>query len=288
MPPRNRRMTETLKRERAEARRRWTELGKAPAGELLGVVRPRSVGGYGGIGGSPRGDTRWTVQIDLLAWRFEGGPVRRTRLVVAKRVSERTLDGLMDSVRDFSVVRMRARVPREQLAGRPQALMLTYQGLSRDREMAKVAAELRRPLRLKDDMLGSLTFDRGLEWFNGRTKWRGRGVGLTLVTEGGDARDSLRHARRLFRAAAQRRWGGLVERALLAEPYEWWRETWRLEGDPALSEERFLARLKLRTVIVSPGGGVEFWFADGDLFGGHDVVVRGEIDGGVRDCDLVG
>lgn len=268
-----------LRRREARLRR---ELSKAPLGELAGVVRPGGVGGSWG-----QGDKAWTLQIRLMAWRFEEGPVHETELVLRKRTSERTVRVMMDALSDFQVIRMRARVAPENLWGSPQALLIRLLKHPKDLELAAVAAQLRKPVRAKHPPFGILTLDRASGTMEGKASWLGRRIGLTLVpSTGGGIEPTLEHARRLFRA--QKSWTKRAADRIAADLYQTWREGWREDGRAGLTKKQFTSRMQLTSITVEPEGTFSLWFDDGDLFGGHAIVVRGSLRDGVGEADIAG
>ena len=50
----------------------------------------------------------------------------------------------------------------------------------------------------------------------------------------------------------------------------------------------FSARMAPRTVIANADGSFEIWYDVGDLFGGHSIVVTGDVTGGPRRADIEG
>lgn len=153
-----------------EARLR-RQLARAPLGTLVGVLAPRPVSG-----GRSQGERRPTMIMTLLAWQFDGGPVQRRELVVRKQVDESTLSKMMKRFDDYDVVRLRVRLAEENAFGSPQALLVRVLGKGRGgKEIDAAAAELKKPLTVEDERLGVLTYDRGVEWFEGEAPWEGGG-----------------------------------------------------------------------------------------------------------------
>src|SRR5690606_12667215 len=187
-------------------------------------IRPHGV-----AGSHSQGDKQWTLQIELLAWRAGDGPVSEKVLVARRKTSERTITSMMKKFSDYDIVRMRARVAVKNSFGSPQAQIERMPQPSDDRQMAKIARSLKKPVRLNDDRLGTLTLDRGSGSFDGKTKWGERRVRLILAAGRDGAPDeSLRHARALFRAP--RKWQTAMMRQI-SGLYGNWREVWWIEGE---------------------------------------------------------
>jgi hypothetical protein len=45
-----------------------------------------------------------------------------------------------------------------------------------------------------------------------------------------------------------------------------------------MTEEMFMDLMSLDTISVYPEGDFDFYFSDGDMFGGHSIIVEGNID----------
>lgn len=268
-------------RRRAEAQL-WRELAKSPLGELVGVVRPGGVGGH-----QSRGDAHWTLQIPLVAWRVDGGAVSKKELVVRRKATERTVTHAMRTIGDYDVLRMRVRLAMENGLGSPQALLVRFMGKAADGEMLAAVGGLKKKVVIKHRSLGSLKLDRGSGNFEGKAKWRGRLVRLTVEVDGrGSADAAVAHAGILI--GAQREWGPRVERRLVASMLPEWEKTWRVEEDKPLNEAQFVKKLKPTSIAVGADGSFSVWHDDGDLFGGHAVEVMGRLRDGVKKAELVG
>lgn len=280
--PSNIKPTKYQKEQRARAARLWRELKKAPLGELVGVVAAAGVSG-----GRSQGERHLTLTIPLVAWRWEGGIVQHRPLVVSKQTSEREVQQKVDTVQGFEVVRMRARLAIENCTGTPRAMMLTFGRHGKDRELREFAATLRKPVVMRDKRFGVLKLNRSSAAFEGAIKWNGQRTQLVLETNpDGSAQMALRLAAKLM--SAQAKWQRLVRNRLAKSLYREWKQIWRLEDERAQSSEQFLRRLRLRSIHVSAKGHVHFVFADGDQFGGHDVVVSGNVDRGIARSELAG
>ena len=55
-----------------------------------------------------------------------------------------------------------------------------------------------------------------------------------------------------------------------------------------MTDEGFRAAVRLRTVSVFEDGSAEFYFADGDLFWGHTILVGMNKEGGFEGATIAG
>lgn len=273
---------EARKNERRKLAELWKELAGRPAGELIGVVRPKGVAGLRSLG-----EAQWTLQIPLLAWRFDGGPVRQRELVVRKQGDERLVTRMMGRIGDYDVLRMRARLAEKSVLGSPQARLERLLGKSSDPELLAAASKLKRPVAVKHKLLGPLKLDRESGRFIGKARWRNKPMKLSLnVDRHGAPDDSIEHAGALIRA--QKVWGPRVERRLIASLLPEWTSVWKLEDDKPLTGAQLIRKLKPSSIWMEPDGAFAIWYEDGGLFGGHAVVVDGKISKGVTAASIEG
>lgn len=205
-------------------------------------------------------------------------------------MSEKELSAYRRRLPPYAVVRARARVLDEAADGGSYALLHELLGPDRrDAALRAHAKKLQEPVTLDDPALGAFTFDRRMNWYTAKTMFDGRPVELHLEVPGeGPAgpEGALRTARALW--PKQKAWAKRVVDFAAREMLDDYNETWREEGDPALSAEGFRKAVTLNTVTADGDGAVQFWFYDGDLFGGHDIVVRGTLTAGPTEADIAG
>ncbi len=62
---------------------------------------------------------------------------------------------------------------------------------------------------------------------------------------------------------------------------------WNNTGEE-ISNDEFVARINLSTILVRKDGSYEIWFEDGGMFDGHAILLQGFLDGGISDVSLQG
>ena len=127
--------------------------------------------------------------------------------------------------------------------------------------------------------LGRLVYDGRLRWYEGTVR------GLPVAVHDASLDDALALAARVVanldavRQAAEDR--------AVADLLPLKNEAWLDEGEPSVPEAEFRRRLQFESVTAFADG-AELYFADGDLFWGHTVVVRMAADGRMTDADIGG
>ncbi len=84
------------------------------------------------------------------------------------------------------------------------------------------------------------------------------------------------------------RWDHDIRNYVVKELLDLKNSTWLEEDEAELDGDDFLKQISLETVSVDTEGFFEFWYDDGDLFGGHSIMVSGSIKGGLNDAGIHG
>ncbi len=145
------------------------------------------------------------------------------------------------------------------------------------------------PRTIHDDLLGALTWNGDLGWWEGRAEVSpGHPLSLSLSVEEEDPdvepAQEIAHGRRVLLFLREHE----PEARLVAaeELLEIYNAEWN-EGEP-LDEEEFMERLTLDDIGILSDGSAELLYQDGGLFAGHTVLVTVGADGNFADADIAG
>jgi hypothetical protein len=143
-----------------------------------------------------------------------------------------------------------------------------------------------RELARSDAYFGALTFNRRGKRWETEAEWLGHEVRLTVSGDGEDLEEALRNAQKLWEA--QDSWSTRVKEYAVTELFELKNDDWLEEDEEEVTPEQFKARMRLESITMDADGEFEFWYADGDLFWGHSILVSGSLDEGPNDADIPG
>lgn len=267
------------KRKLAELFRQFDRL---PTTWIVGAVNAIGVGG-GKIGQ----ERMWTIRIELLAWKPDGGALQQSVLSVRQRVSHKEMVKLNEQVDAESVYRMLVKIAHENPFGSPQALLVELQGPADDPEVMNALRDYEKPVTISDARFGTLTLDKGLGWFQGGAEWCGHRVNFAASAETPqEAAPAIETAHRLWEHTQE--WHDRVTRYAADELVSLKNESWLREDEQAASAEEFIRRMAIQSITVYPDGDFEFWFKDGELFWGHSILVSGTLTEGLQSADIAG
>jgi hypothetical protein len=145
------------------------------------------------------------------------------------------------------------------------------------------------PATLSDPVFGELVRNGERGTYEGSADWLGHPIQLSFSIEGRDAASGPGLVHALWRAKES-----LNERmrdAILRELLPTKNNNWLEDGEAAVTEAEMLARVRpqaLNFYIDPDGAGFDFFFADGDLFWGHSIVVQGDSEDDALHVTLFG
>jgi len=263
----------------------YDQLAACPVFEMTGIVSASGVG----ESKSP-GQQLWSLLITFDAWRVGSGPVRTESITIRRKVSTHELRTLKNAIGAKTVIKIRARVPEENIFRRPQALLEEFIRIdSTDSELHDYLTELQKPekpVTREDDFFGTFIFD-GSEWYANSVKWNGEPVKLSLSVEGPKDFDlALKVAHALW--GDETLWNERIRDYAVQELLPLKNENWLHEDETELSPEQFRNRMTLEFITVCPDGSFEWWFDVGDMFLGHFIEVDGSLSEGLTAAAIQG
>jgi hypothetical protein len=249
----------------------------ADAVELVGLVGPKGTSGC-----RLRGDPDWTLNSNFIAWRRVGGELVSTPLHLSCTCGQEALKQLQGKLSRLSLARVRARFRVEGAE-----LVEIVDDTVHDEELEDLAKKLGEPLERTVAGFGTLTFNRTLDWWEGKVPWRGETVAISFNAVGADELDQcLEVARELLRNAGS--WDARAREFAARELLELKNDTWLGEEESKLSEEEFKSRLVMESLSFHADGDIEFWFCDGNLFLGHSIQVDARLVEGPTAAQIFG
>ena len=162
--------------------------------------------------------------------------------------------------------------------------------------LKEIWAEYTKPIRLEDDVLGTLTLDREMSTLDGTCMWMGEEVRISLEVDIGRKASWTRVTNMMKKLVAdQESWDeslrSMAARKLTSMANEWMADDENTTRDPEkdpVTEDEFAQRILLTEFSVSPGGRFTVWYEDDDMFWGHAITVEGTMKKGPLDADIQG
>jgi hypothetical protein len=253
--------------------------------EISGIVDSFGPGGAMDNNAAPKGDEIWTVSFSFALWRDEHGQLQDSPLRVEQVGGEDLVDAVMDAVDSETIIKIAVK-PYAKTPGAQSVTLVEVIGPGTDdADLAARLAEMVKPLVFDDHQFGTFTFDRRVEWFEANVVWNGRDARLSIpATSIKKARAGIEVARSLW--DKEQEWLAQMEacavRDLLDLANDW------SEDEEPVSTDAFKSQITIESIGVEPTGEFTAYFADGDLFWGHVIVVSGTISDGPERAEMQG
>lgn len=140
--------------------RSFSDLPEGVPVKFLGIVPTDS-----GRGGSMCGKS-WTFSMEVNAWKVEGGPLIKSRvLLVFRKLNESQLDSIMEKLDDMCLISFVARRPKSTVKPKhyPQPVRLELEGISisktQDRELRSIKTTHTEATHFEDPDFGTIVYD---------------------------------------------------------------------------------------------------------------------------------
>lgn len=255
------------------------------------AIAPSGSAGYG------EDRNRWTLGVSVGAWRGPNGVVVTEDLFLTRPgLREPELIALRNKLPALALVRLQLRAAPEKRryesgVERWEATLEAVVTTNvRDAALAAWVEEMRKPVVIRDDVLGSMTLDRALSWYQGSRIVDGGTYTLAVMIE--EPPDVARDAATLeaLRARVEEIEAQVprYRESAADELLTLYNEEWRDEELPRLTREEFMARLRVHAVHLQSDGRIDVYFDDDDLFAGHVIHVRLEAPDRVLEVGIAG
>ncbi|MDR1800487.1 MAG: DUF2262 domain-containing protein [Lachnospiraceae bacterium] len=153
----------------------------------------------------------------------------------------------------------------------------------------EVLKEYLKPVILTDDILGEFKLNKDYGWFEGDFQWLGEKVSVSFdyvdIVDRETWTQALGALRVLYNEQTQRdaEFREFAARALTETANEW-----ADEGAAQITREDFTKKIGLSEINVNPEGDFTAYYDDGDLFYGHIIEIKGNVEDGLKEANISG
>ncbi|WP_437192852.1 DUF2262 domain-containing protein [Planctomicrobium sp. SH527] len=214
--------------------------------------------------------------------------MRFDELSICKRAE--TWDDLrfyQNQLQAFSILEVHGRITLDPVFGTLICELIDIVGPVSDAELEDFANQLQNPVTFQDRRLGTFTLDRRIESYEAQINWQKRKVSLTLdAMEPEELADLLAVARRLFDEQAE--WTRKTKDYAVLELLEEKAADWQADFGVRLTAQKFKSFMTLNSISIKRDRTFEFWYDDGDLYGGHYITLSGDFEHGLTEARIAG
>lgn len=248
---------------------------------IVGIVHPRGSGGL-----KLQGDDTWAFGFTLHTWRDNSSnQLHQDGLYVKQDVSHQVLQANMSRINAYNVVQVKIKF---DTATRATLLEILDDNVKTDSKMNEIVQQLQIPVTINHEIFGEFTLDKSVNWYAGKISWMSEEVDVQVSDDEIVREHQFAFIKQLW--DKQKHWDDFIKSGIAVEKLELYNDTWRDYDDPILSPDEFKQDIKLESMSIDENGDYNLTFNDGDnyLFGGHWIIVEGNIATGIRDVYLAG
>jgi hypothetical protein len=244
-----------------------------------------------GSGGSAKDSTKyeglWIFGFNFYAWRDADGILHRDNLLVRGEMTRDRLRNHMLRTAAYSIVKVRIAMRENDSA---EFLELLDDKVNSDEELTEIAVELQKPVIYEHERFGTFVFNRPTYHWETTVDWLGKPVRLMMhgYDASGPDEGALQTAQQLW--DNQSDWNTRISDYAVEQLLPSLNEirTDEYVNELPLSPDEFKSLMTLESIGVSPDGSFHFSHDDGYMFGGHWIVILGDIENGPTDYDMPG
>ncbi len=253
------------------------------------IIEIAAVTGASGVGAGRAGDAiLWSASIPLIAWK----DLCNDKLIIEEKlrlewlINDAELRRSREVLQENTVVRLLIRRA-ENAMMLVQVLDVTY----RDNELEKILQDAMKPVYYQDKVLGEFVLDKSVELFEKQISWAGEKCSLSFDWNKDECMmtAALETAYALFEEKNE--WNRKIKRFAATElvglANEWLQDDDEAEVDE-ITEKMFIDCMELESVSVYSDGDFTIYFADGDMFWGHCIIVDGNSNGTLNSAHIAG
>ncbi|NGP43807.1 DUF2262 domain-containing protein [Bacillaceae bacterium SIJ1] len=264
----------------------WCEFDRRFSEEVIEIV---AVTGPTGIhAGRAGGKVLWNASISLVGWkeRTNDAPLIEEERRLEWLANDQEWEKTKHLFSPYSMIRLLVRKGESSFM-LLQALDTSYV----DDSLQQLLDEAKKPVFYEDQTFGTFQLDKRVKLFEKNLSWAGE-QGILYFDwdeDEGVMKASLKTAQTLF--ADELEWDRKI-RTFAADELVGLANDWLMdieEGEPEpMTNEQFINLMTFESMSVYPGGDFEIFFADGDMFAGHVIIVAGNIEGTFASAEMAG
>ncbi len=215
-------------------------------------------------------DSHYMKKISYIAWAdSESGICNEEKGYVGFVFDKDDYQSIGFALKDYEIYKVSCKVKREE-DNEFYLLKEILEEKPYQPELERMQYKCLNPETIKDEELGTFTYQRDNDDFSGRVDWFGNSLEVNLETEerfgGGDSRDAL-----------------VQFRIFYEERQEWERKMKEYVADNIATgvPSAFLQRITPDNIYMDPSGGFTFFYCYGDPKDGLTVGVEGNVEKGI-------
>ena len=158
-----------------------------------------------------------------------------------------------------------------------------------------------KPVTIEDKSLGTFVLNRRFSWFEGTVDWLGTECDVSLENDEENeetAKNAYAHLQKLYGNLKEwdEKFRLFAAKELLELANVWYEDEYLDEDEESddsaneihITEEEFLRRISVESIIITPDGELTLFYKDDDMFAGHAIQIIADMDGEISRAQIWG
>jgi len=154
------------------------------------------------------------------------------------------------------------------------------------KDLEQILIKRSEPVIYESSILGNLTLDRRLDWYEGKVDWNGNTIFVFLSGELSEVDKMEKNVVSIL--SDQKEWDDFIKRKICDELLNLKNESWLEEGEMPLTAAEFISKISLESITVNDSDKFQMNYNDGDIFWGHAITVETDLEKNIEHIGIEG
>ncbi|GMQ57263.1 hypothetical protein AN1V17_16580 [Vallitalea sediminicola] len=246
---------------------------------IIGIVSSKGSGG-----GKCQGEELWTFSLNLEYWYNSNFEINTKPLRVTKKVEHAELKKLMDKAKRETVIKI---IYDGDISDSIVELDRIIDYDFYDSKLQPFVEDIRKDIIYDDSELGKFILNKSVDTYGSILDWCG--VKSELIMETNEESELVELIEKYKdRFSDQFDWDSKAKKFASKELISTKNDFWIDDDEKEMSEIEFQSLMSLESIVLYTDDSYTFWYKDGDIFGGHVIVVDGDFESGLNRAEIAG
>lgn len=239
-------------------------------------------------GGKVPSEKLWSVYFKLLAYKeLESNRIINEKTTVSCELNDEQLKMFQDKIKVNNIYKLEVAVKDNEL----ELLNLDLKSIKKmdDSDLEMSIREYTKPIIYNDSVLGVMTYDKELEWYNATYSWLGEKGNVSVECESTQINGIINIVHNILEE--KNNWLNKAK-AFASEELTELANDWLEEDDEnentEITKRQFINNISFESLNIDEDGEFSIYFEDGDMFWGHVIIVCGNLYKGFDTAEIAG
>lgn len=223
----------------------------------------------------------------FIAYRKDKKEIIENEISIFKPI--RSIDSHTDEIDSLSIIKVLVKPTIENGCNKFQLKKVLSKNIN-DKDLEKILEKIlekrKEPVYYNSKNIGQFILNRSIDWFEGKSIWKGKNIDIFFAGDLNKINKTESNADKIL--SKQIEIDKYIKQEICKELLPLKNESWLDENEEKITEEEFVSKISLDSIIVNNEDDYVMNFYDGNIFWGHCIVVEANLDGKVDYISIQG